>query len=42
MSGRTCIRKSVVCPTRTSKKKDAVVKKWKEWWEKNKNNKDYE
>ena len=24
------------------KKKDAVVKKWKEWWEKNKNNKDYE
>ncbi|MEK7309232.1 MAG: HEAT repeat domain-containing protein [Planctomycetota bacterium] len=24
------------------KKKDAVVKKWKEWWEKNKNNKDFE
>ena len=24
------------------KKRDAVVKKWEEWWEKNKNNKDYE
>jgi len=24
------------------KKKDIVVKKWEEWWEKNKNNKDYE
>lgn len=24
------------------KKRDAVVKKWEEWWEKNKNNKDFE
>lgn len=24
------------------KKKDAVIKKWEEWWKKNKNNKDYE
>lgn len=24
------------------KKKDAVIKKWEEWWEKNKNNKDFE